>query len=190
MRRSVALAALALLALTGTGVAADGGDELRRYELPNSDTIELFLPAGWQDAVDQQPGGAQLTIEFRPRLGAGFEVYLTPEWNGRAPGRVQDAETLRETVRDAALRMDPAPGERPAEVRRLQGADGVGFYFVATDPAPPPDGLGHLVQGAMLAGGLVLHFEVLTRDPGDAAIGLALAMLQGAVHRAHGLDPP
>jgi hypothetical protein len=189
MTRSVALPALLLLPLAWAGVAMADDTRLRRYELPDFDALELTLPAGWQDHVDEQPGSAELTIELRPELGAAFEAYVTPEPNGQAPGRVQDAETLRETVRDAALRL-PAPAGQSPEIRRLQGVDGVGYYFVATDLAPLPDEFRHLVQGALLAGALVLRFEILANDEADPAIAQALAMLQGAVHRDRGFDRP
>lgn len=190
MRRSVILAMFAWPALAGALFAAADDAGLRRYELANFDALELALPAGWQDAVDEQPGSAELTVELRPESGAAFEVYLTPARNEAAPGRILDAETLRASVRDAALRLSPAQGTSAPELRRLQGIDGVGFYFVAVDDSPPPNGFACLVQGALLTGGLVLRFEILAQDPGDPAVAEALAMLQGAVHRDRGLDRP
>lgn len=190
MRRSVTLIALACCALARPGHAPADDDRHRRYELPNGDALELTLPAGWLDAVDEQPGSAELTIELRPASGGAFEVFVTPEWNERAPGRIQDAGTLREAVRDAALRAGTRAGTPAPDVRRLQGADGVGFYFVANETLPPPGEFGHLLQGALFTGELVLRFEILTHDPGDPAIGQALAMLQGATHRDRGFDRP
>ncbi|HEU0224784.1 MAG TPA: hypothetical protein VFR29_05075 [Steroidobacteraceae bacterium] len=188
MTRSVILPAL-LLPLAWAGALMADDSRLRRYELPDFDALEMLLPEGWQDHVDEQPGSAELTVELRPGLGAAFEAYVTPEANGQAPGRVQDADSLRESVRDLALRLSLPAGEVP-EIRRLQGADGVGYYFVATDLAALPDGFRHLVQGALLAGGLVLRFEILVNDAADPAIAQALAMLQGAVHRDRGPGQP
>ncbi|HEY7753977.1 MAG TPA: hypothetical protein VH856_09195 [Steroidobacteraceae bacterium] len=190
MRRSVTLAALACCALARPALTLADDSRLRRYELPNADALEMTLPAGWLDAVDEQPGSAEITIELRPESGGAFEVFVTPESNERAPGRIQDAGTLREAVRDAAARAGAQGGPGPPEIRRLQGADGVGFYFVASETMPPPGEFGHLVQGALFTGALVLRFEILTHDPGDPAVGEALAMLQGALHRDRGLDRP
>jgi hypothetical protein len=189
MRRSVAFAALLCSALARPGALADDSG-LRRYELQNSDVLEMALPAGWRDVVDGQPGSGEITIELHPESGGAFEVFVTPEWNERAPGRIQDAATLLESVRDAALRAGRHAASAPPEIRRLQGADGVGFYFLASETMPPPGEFGHLVQGALFTGELVLRFEVLTHDPDDLAVGQALAMLQGAVHRAGGLGRP
>ncbi len=190
MPRSVTRLSLAAFALVAAGLALADDGRLRRYELATSDALEMRLPAGWQDEVDEQPGSAELTIELRPAQGPAFEAYVTPDSRGSAPGRIQDAETLRESVRDAASRIQGRSAEEPLEIRRLQGADGVGFYFIATDLAPLPDEFRHLVQGALIAGGLVLKFEILTKDAGDPAIAQGLAMLQGAVHRDRGLGRP
>lgn len=189
MGRSVTLAILLLAAMAAGGSALADDLRLRRYELPNYDALEITLPPGWLESVEQPPGSDALTIELRPEAGAAFEVYLTPEWNGRPPGRVQDAETLRESVRDAAARLPPPAGAGPPDIRRLQGRDGVGFYFV-TDEAPAGDDPGRLVQGALQVGELVLRFEILARDADDPAVALALAMLQDAQHLDRGLDQP
>jgi hypothetical protein len=178
-----------LLALAAGPAAADDGAS-RRYELPGFDALELTLPAGWQDSLEEQPGSAELTIELRPSPGTGFEAFITPEANGHGPGRILDAETLRESVRDAASRLTPGSVPVPLELRRLQGTDGVGYYFVATEQVPPPEGHPHLVQGALLVGGLVLRFEMLAEDGQDPAIAQGLAILQGAVHRDRGLGRP
>lgn len=189
MRRSVTSSFLLLAALAASGDAMADDDRLRRYELPNFDALELGLPPGWLDSVEQPPGSDVLTIELRPPAGAAFEAYLTPEWTERPPGRVQDAETLRESVRDAAARLPAPAGAEPPDIRRLQGRDGVGFYFVA-DEAAPEDGPRHLVQGALLVGELVLRFEILTHDADDPSVALALAMLQDAQHLDRGHDQP
>lgn len=187
MRGIPTLAVLICATAAAANAAEDG--RFRRYELPDFDALEMTLPPGWQDAVVVQPGSGELIIELRPQAGAGFEAFVTPSANGQAPGRILDAQSLREAVREAALRLRPRPAAAP-EIRRLQGTDGVGFYFVATDSSPPPDEYGHLAQGLLLAGSLVLRFEILTHDPADPAIALALAMLQGAVHRDRGRDRP
>lgn len=187
--RSVILLAAAACGLAAPGLSGADDSRLRRYELPDFDALEMTLPPGWLDSVEVQPGGAEFTIELRPELGGGFEAFITPGAKGLAPGRVEDAETIRAQVRDAALRLAEHAGQRP-EIRRLQGADGVGYYFIESDQEPPPGELPHLVQGALLAGGLVLRFEILTGDADDPAITQALAMLQGAIHRDRGLDRP
>jgi hypothetical protein len=190
MRRSVIPAALVLWFLAVPGDAPADDDRLRRYELPDADTLELILPPGWQDEVDVQPGEDELTIELRPAPGGSFEAYVTPQRNGRAPGMIQDAESLRAAARDAAARLAGPSAAGMPEIRRLQGTDGVGFYFVAADPAPPPEEFGILVQGWLMAGDLILRFELLTHDPDDPAIAQTLGLLEHAVHRARDPEGP
>lgn len=190
MQRSVIPAAVVLLFLAVPGDAGADDDRLRRYELPEADTLELTLPPGWQDEVDVQPDEDELTIELRPERGGTFEAYITPQRNGRPPGMIQDAETLREAAREAAARVAGSSASGMPDIRRLQGTDGVGFYFVAADPAPPPEEFGILVQGWLMAGDLILRFEILTHDPEDPAIAQALGLLERAIHRARDPEGP
>jgi hypothetical protein len=187
MNRSVKSLALLLLVIAGGPVVADDS-LLRRYELPNLDTLELVLPAGWQDESDLPPGGVPLTIRLYPAEGAPFEVFMTPESPEPTAAGVSDSATLREAVRDAAERMRLPAVEEPIEIRRLQGASGIGFYFSATDRAPQPEDFRHMNQGALQAGELTLWFTILTNDGQEAVVADALAMLQAAVHRSTGLD--
>lgn len=187
MIRSVKSLALLLLAIAGGLALADDGG-LRRYELPNLDTLELTLPAGWQDETDVPPGGIPLTIRLYPSAGAPFEVFVTPESPEPTAGDVRDTEALREAVRDAALRIQPQAVEETIEIRRLQGGSGIGFYFAATDRAPQPEEFRYMNQGALQAGELTLWFTILTNDGQETIVADALAMLQAAIHRRTGLD--
>ncbi len=49
MIRSVTAAFVLIAATVGTAASDEPG--LRRYELPNRDTLELTLPAGWVDQL-------------------------------------------------------------------------------------------------------------------------------------------
>lgn len=177
---------VALLAVQSPGWAQDTG--ARRYELPNLDTLELVVPPAWDETVDQPIDGGPPTIQFRPREGAAFEIYITPDWPDAPDETVPDAETLRETVRGAADRIRDQVVEETLEIRRLQGASGVGFYFVATDRAPQPEEFRYMNQGALQVGDLTVMFTILTNEGQDAVVEEAFEMLKGAVHRDTGLD--
>lgn len=188
MTRSVKSLMLLLLVFAASGLAAADESRLRRYELPNLDTLEMTLPPGWQDETDVPPGGIPLTIRLYPAEGTPFEVFVTPEAPEPTAGEVHDTESLREIVRDTAGRVRPQALEESIEIRRLQGSSGIGFYFSATDRATQPEEFRYMNQGALQAGELTLWFTVLTNDGQDAVIAEALAMLQGAVYRTTGVD--
>ena len=188
MKRLVtAMAALlTLLAAQSAVLAQESGS--RSYDLPNLDVFELTVPSTWQDSVDQPADGGPPAIEFKPSEGPAFEIYLTPNWPNTPDESVPDAETLRERVRAEAERMSGQMVEQSPEIRRLQGANGVGFYFVATDPAPQPEEFRTLNQGLLQVGDLTVMFTILTNEGQDAVVEEALAMLKSAIHRDTGLD--
>ncbi len=177
---------MALLAAQPPGQAQE--TVARRYELPNLDVFELIVPPAWDETVDQPADGGPPTILLRPREGAAFEIYITPNWPEAPDESVPDAETLRETVRSAAERIRDQVVEKTLEIRRLQGASGVGFYFVATDRAPQPEEFRYMNQGVLQVGDLTVMFTILTNEGQDAVVEEAFAMLKGAAHRDTGLD--
>ena len=188
--RTVLVSLLALLATQAPGQApeAPGATDTRRYELPNQNSLELAVPPAWNDSVDQPEDGGSPTIELRPREGAPFEVYLTPDWPESPDGTAPDSETLRQTVLAAAERIRGQTVEQSVEIRRLQGSSGVGFYFVATDQAPQPQEFRFMNQGALQVGDLTVMFTILTNEGQEAVVEEAFAMLRSAVYRDIGGD--
>lgn len=180
---------LALLAMQALGQAPETGTAgAHRYELPNRDGLELAVPPAWEDSVDQPEDGGSPIILLHPREGAPFEIYITPAWHDAPAGALPDMETLRETVRTAAERLRGQTVEDTLEIRRLQGASGVGFYFVATDRAPQPEEFRFMHQGALQVGALTVTFTILTNEGQEAVVEQALAMLRSAAHLDTGRD--
>lgn len=187
MNRS-ALPALCLAALAATAPALADAPGLRRYELPNGDTLELTLPPGWTDRVEQPAGDGPPTLEFSVVEGGPSQVFVVPKWSDPTDKEVRELPALRDAVRDLAERIRPEAVEGYLEVRQIAGANGVGYYFAATERAPKADGFKYMSQGALQAGDLTLWFTVLTNDGQDTVAVAALGMLQTAVHRRTGLD--
>ena len=189
MHRSVIPAMLVAAALSTASLAVADDARLRRYELPNLDTLELTLPLGWVEATETAPAGEQpLTIEFAPVERPEFQAFVTPQSSDREEPAIMDADTLRGEVQQLAERIGPQAVEARLEIRRLQGASGVGFYFTATDRVQSPEEYRFMTQGALQTGDLVLWFTILTNEGQEAVVAEGLAMLQSAVHRATGLD--
>lgn len=182
--RSLAIFAAALAA------ACAWADEpaLRRYELPNRDTLELAMPAGWADTLEQPAGGGPPTIEIAVAEGGATQVFVTPKWAEPTDPDVRELPLLRDAVRALAEKMQPDAAEPYLEIRPLEGANGAGYYFTATEREPKADGFKFMSQGAIQAGSLTLWFVILTNDGQDTVAVQALAMLQSAVHRRTGLD--
>jgi hypothetical protein len=188
MTRSVirSLLLVATLGAAGASGADDAG--LRRFELPNRDTLELTLPAGWVEHLEQPAGGGPPTIEISVIAGGPRQVFVTPEWPDPLAKEIRELPALRDAIRDMAERTQSQAVEPYLEVRQLDGANGTGFYFAATDRNPGRDEFKFMQQGALQVGELTLWFTILTIEGQDTVAVEALAMLQVAVHRRTGLD--
>ncbi|HTL49582.1 MAG TPA: hypothetical protein VL219_02905 [Steroidobacteraceae bacterium] len=174
--------------MAGSAALADDPAGLKRYELPNQDTLEMPLPAGWKDEVEQPDGGGPPTIVMSIRPDGPRQVFITPEWPDPTGKDVRELAQLRDAIRDAAERVKPEAVESYLEVRQLNGANGVGYYFAATDRDPGPGEFKFMNQGALQVGTLTLWFTILANDGEDTVAVEALAMLQAATHRRTGLD--
>jgi hypothetical protein len=188
MTRTVTAAVLLAAAWLAAGPAASQETALRRYLLPNRDTLELSLPAGWTDEFAQPSGGGPPTIEIAVAAGGPRQVFIRPEWADPTAPDVRELPQLRDSIRDMAERMRADAVESFLEVRQLDGANGVGYYFSATERVPAAGEFKYMSQGALQVGSLTLWFTILTDDGQDTVAVEALAMLQAAVHRRTGLD--
>jgi hypothetical protein len=188
MTRSVKSSMFLAAALFAAGGASAIDSSLRRYELPNRDVLEMDLPAGWVDHVEQPEGGGPPTIEIAIVEGGPNQVFVTPQWADPTDPGIRELPALRDVIRDAAERIKPQVVESFLEVRQLGSGNGVGYYFTATDRDQAPGEFKFMNQGALQVGTLTLWFVILANDGQDTVAVEALAALQTAVHRRTGLD--
>ena len=188
MTRSVTTSLLLAAALLALPPAHGEDADLRRFELPNRDTLELHLPAGWTDSVQQPAGGGPPSIEIAVTEGGRPQVFVTPEWPDPLAKEIRELPALRDAIRELAERLQPEAEEPYLEIRPLSAANGSGYYFTATERNPDPGEFRFMSQGALLLGELTLWFTILTDEGEDTVAVQALAMLQAAVHRRTGLD--
>ena len=167
-----------LFAVLWLAVAAEG--ETKHYALPDKTSLELSIPAGWQDEVKEGESGTPPTIFLTPREGPRFQLLVTPIWRPRPEVPVASAEQIRQSVQRAADQVKPQAAESFLPVQELTGAKGPGYYFSATDKAPKPDQFKYLTQGMLLVGELAVTFSILTNDGQEKMRDAALDMLKRA----------
>jgi hypothetical protein len=166
------------LALATGAIAADG--ETKKYPLPNNTTLELTVPAGWQDEAKAKEGNNPAAIYFTPKQGAPFKVFVIPV--GTAKADTDTAIQMRIAVQQQADKVKPQAAEPILTAEEFKGAPGAGYFFSATDPAPKPNEFKFLSQGMLLVGEVVVGFGVLTNDGQESVKEQAFAMLKGAKH--------
>jgi hypothetical protein len=155
----------------------------REFTLTDHGKLEIAIPESWQSDVRQPPNGLPPTLHFVPGSGQPFEILVTPLWpmNGRA--LKSDAASIRTGVEQSATEAQSQAVEKHIEVKELKSNSGTGFYFAATDRAPPPGEYKHLVQGVLPISDLLLSFTILTNDGQGAVVEQALTALKQAVHQ-------
>ncbi|MGH8701637.1 MAG: hypothetical protein ACREVR_10760, partial [Burkholderiales bacterium] len=66
------------------------------------------------------------------------------------------------------------------DLREIEGASGIGYYFQATIKAPPAGEWPNLTRGAIVVGDLLVTFTILAAEPAAPAVERALRMLKTA----------
>ena len=163
--RSVTLTLLLAAWLAAAPALADESS-IRHYELPNHDTLELDMPTGWVDHFEELQGGGPPTIEIAVTAGGPRQLFVRPEWADPTSNDVRELPQLRDAVRDLAERIQPETVEGYLEVRHIAGANGVGFYFTATERDPGRGEFKFMSQGALQAGTHAVVHDPDERGPG------------------------
>jgi hypothetical protein len=172
---------IALISFGGAVCAAEGATE-KRYPLPGHGSLQLHVPAGWNDTVKQLPGAEPPTLDFAPAEGKPFIVTLLPLWQTRADQPLPDQTELRKQVEYSNNGMLPYAIEPDTNVRELGGTGNPGYYFSVTDNAPKPAGYKFMTQGRVRAGDLLIVFTVLTNEGQESVVRDTLAMMRGVAH--------
>jgi len=91
-----ALLALLLCALATANAAPPA---TKRYTLPQHGTLEIAVPADWQDELRPAPDPKlPPTIAFHARQGAPFEILVTPMWPTGANVPAATRDSIRQSV--------------------------------------------------------------------------------------------
>ena len=150
-----------------------------RLALPGRGDVLVTVPAGWAQSRDAASASDGPTLSLSQLSGATFSVHLSV-LPGSAPAGSIDPAAVRALVAEAAKRAQSQSVEKTLAIRDLAGANGHGYYFLATDRAPAPGEWKYLTQGAVGAGSVLVVFTILTNDGQDDIAAAALDMVRKA----------
>lgn len=154
--------------------------------VPGHGGLRLELPAQWKETARSTPKGLPPTITFErqgtPRGSLEITVLWTPKPD---PTFAQEANIRALTLKGQAQVRDKAL-EKVLPLLTLQGAQGKGFYYVATDRAykatvPPTAGeYPVLTHGEVGVEVCVVSFSLFSDEKDSTATQEGLAAVRGA----------
>jgi len=150
--------------------------------------VAFLVPNGWKATSGEPDPPLPGSIRFEPPAGH-FLVTVTPLWGPGEATEPLDSEVARLLVEAARDRALAGALEAELPVRELDGPGLPGWYYAVTDRdlveskrPPGPDEYRCLMQGAVVAGQVVLVFSLL--DDGDGPHrAQVLGLVRGATHR-------
>ncbi len=178
---SIAVSALALL------IAANLPARTKQYSIPGHGTLELQLPAGLSDLLDQPEGGAPPAIALRPDSGDGYGAMIVVSWRDSDTSDFGSPEHLRRVLESERAPYLKQVGESDVPIVKLSGGPNPGYAYLLVDRSlvgkpPEPGNWPYLRQGVVKVGDLLLKYMIFmySRDP-DPAPGLE-GIFVNAVH--------
>jgi hypothetical protein len=173
--------AAATLVAAMLAAAAAAQEAPRAYPVPGRGQLELDVPREWYDEPRPRVGGLP-TVRLFDRLGprAPLELTLVIAWSTARPPSFADQGRLRAFVAQSADEVAPAAAEPRLDLRELEGANGIGYYFHATLKDPPAGEWPNLTRGAIVVGDLLVTFTIHAAEPAAPGVERALRMLKGA----------
>ena len=182
--------ALCLLLFVSGSTAAGGEPNVRSYPLPGHGAIEFQVPLQWEDQLRQPPHGLPPTIEFRQKTGSSFKILVTTMWAMNPSVTLPEGDELQKGVQKARDRVISRAVEERIDLLKLKGPTTYGYYFLATDRNPKPDGYKYLTQGDVRSGDLMATFTILTNEGQESVIFEGVTMMKSAFHRKPSTPSP
>lgn len=182
IRTGLLVVSLSLLSCLVTGITFGEEKILRRYALSDHGSIQLEVPVSWKHELQQSPNQLAPTIVFKPNLKPNFEVLITPFWPATKDGDLPNFEKIKQIVQKGAEHAKLRSVEKKIRLKELKGTVNEGYYFLATDRAPEPEGYKYMTQGTIRVGTLIVMFTILTNQGQDNVITDALSMLKNSSH--------
>ena len=185
--QAVLIRSLLLVFVSIAGSATAWAVAPHMVELPDHGALALLLLDGWVAKVRQPPNRLPPTIMMRPLPDGTGELIVTAVWPIGPATKIPDEAAIRAEVGEAAKHAASQSVERVLPIQDINGTDGRGFYFAATDRAPKPGEYKYLTQGIIRVGEIALAFTILTNDGEEAIVQSALKVLRTAAHRPSSL---
>jgi hypothetical protein len=183
---TLGLAITLIILLTGDAFA-QGQKVTRRYNVPQDGSLQLLVPASWQDqlvALPQTQNIPHVAILFKPAAGGDFEVLVTAF--GAPPGGASGGEQLRQQFTAMMMnKVQDMAAEKQLQPQRLVGPGVSGTYVSFTDKRLPegqrrPGDYRYVTQGEMVVNNMVVTFTIFCHDRQAPARQESLEMLKNA----------
>lgn len=154
--------------------------------VPGHGLFSLQLPARWKEVSRSMPAQVPPSVAFERSGAPRGSLELTVIWDPKGePGFSGEASLRRLALRaQEAVRANAVERELPLVA--MQGLQGRGFRFTATDRTyvaagkPTPGEYPILTHGMLAVGNAVVSFTLLSDAKDDAAVKEALAAMHSA----------
>jgi hypothetical protein len=164
----------------GNSLLAADQKTVRRYPISGQGTLELNVPATWQDKVHSQQEKMPPTLIFKPASGSDFEITLIVSWGKKGDKGFNSPDTVRAMLQTEGQMFLPKITEPKIVLQEMKGKATTGYFFSVTDKAPEPGEYRYMTRAGIGVGTLLLKAAILHRVKESETVKDALSMLREA----------
>lgn len=162
----------------------------KTYPIPGHGTLELDLPAGLGDLLDQPAGDVPPAIALKADDGS-YAVMVVVAWRDPADSDFGSADHLRRVLDQERAPYLKQVGATDAPVVNLTGGPNSGVAYLLVDKAlvgkpPEPGNWPYMRQGVIKAGDLLLKYILMMYSMKPDPAPVVEGILMGATHRPEG----
>jgi hypothetical protein len=178
--RKIFAMALVVTIFGGNSLLAADQKTVRRYPISGQGTLELTVPATWQDKVHSQQEKMPPTLIFKPASGSDFEITLIVSWGKKGDKGFNSPDTIRAALQAESKKLLQKIKEPAIALQELKGTNTTGYFFSVTDNAPEPGEYRYMTRASIGVGTLLLNATILHRVKESETVKDALSMLREA----------
>jgi len=162
----------------------------KTYPIPGHGTLELQLPAGLGDLLDQPAGEVPPAIALKADDGS-YAVMVVVAWRDPEVSDFGSAEHLRRVLDQERAPYLKQVGTTDAPVANLTGGPNPGVAYLLVDKAlvgkpPEPGNWPYMRQGVIRAGDLLLKYILMMYSMKPDPTPVVEGILMNASHHPEG----
>ncbi len=163
----------------------------KSYPIPGHGTLELQLPAGLGDLLDQPKGDEPPAIALRPDDGGSFGAMIVVAWRDADTPDFGSPEHLRRVLETERAPYLKQVGATDVPIVKLSGGPNPGVAYLLIDKAlvgkpPEPGNWPYMRQGVIRAGDLLLKYIIMMYATDPDPSPAVERILMNVVHHPQG----
>lgn len=156
------------------GQAIFGKNKTEVIPLYKRGALNLLMPENYEMNVYSEQNSISPTIEIYTKEKA--LIMITPLWDENSKEKISDKD-LKDIIESGKNYMLPYAVETKVDIKKIDGKDSKGYYFILTDKAPKPNEYKYCLRSVLSVGDLLINATIFSNDNSAEIINRTIELL-------------